>query len=464
MGFSLNNLTLFGLVLAIGIVVDDAIVVVEAVEHHIEHGLSPRDATLRAMEQVSGPVIAVGLVLTAVFVPCAFITGITGQFFRQFALTIAVSTVISAFNSLTLSPALTALLLRPRDKGAVRHRCPPWPSVAAGAWLGWEFLAPWVTRLVDPASLGLSAEASLGWARGRRGCRRGWPVGRSTACWAWFFALFNRGFDYCDQRLRPDASGDCAASQLDRAAGLRRLAGADLLRLRPDAQGLHSVAGQGLSAGQLAIARFGFARAHASGPCGRSNEIAQATDGVKHTVAIAGQSILLDANAPNFGAMYVMLDDFHHRLAPDLTGDAIAARLQARSAAAVTDGTGQRLRRPAGGRAGHRRRFQDHDRRPRRHGARSACKTWPTRSWPSGAARARAEGPVLQFPRQHPLAVPGYRPFSRRTDGRFDGRSVQHAASVTSVRCTSTTSTASAAPGRSTCRPTQDFRQQIERP
>src|SRR5207249_1550999 len=101
LGFSLNNLTLFGLVLAIGIVVDDAIVVVEAVEHHIEHGLAPRAATIQAMEQVSGPVIAVGLVLTAVFVPCAFISGITGQFFRQFALTIAVSTVISTLNSLT---------------------------------------------------------------------------------------------------------------------------------------------------------------------------------------------------------------------------------------------------------------------------------------------------------------------------------------------------------------------------
>src|SRR5207245_656471 len=89
-GFSLNNLTLFGLVLAIGIVVDDAIVVVEAVEHHIEQGLTPRAATIKAMAQVSGPVIAVGLVLSAVFVPCAFIGGITGQFFRQFALTIAV--------------------------------------------------------------------------------------------------------------------------------------------------------------------------------------------------------------------------------------------------------------------------------------------------------------------------------------------------------------------------------------
>ncbi|HMF15386.1 MAG TPA: efflux RND transporter permease subunit, partial [Gemmataceae bacterium] len=114
MHFSLNNLTLFGLVLAIGIVVDDAIVVVEAVEHHIEHGLGPREATIKAMQQVSGPVVAIGLVLSAVFVPAAFISGITGQFFLQFALTIAVSTLISAFNSLTLSPALSALLLKPR--------------------------------------------------------------------------------------------------------------------------------------------------------------------------------------------------------------------------------------------------------------------------------------------------------------------------------------------------------------
>ena len=135
LGFSLNNLTLFGLVLAIGIVVDDAIVVVEAVEHHIEHGMSPREATILAMDQVSGPVIAVGLVLAAVFVPCAFISGIIGQFFRQFALTIAVSTVISAFNSLTLSPALSALLLKPRDKGTVRAVAAP-GFVAGGALAG----------------------------------------------------------------------------------------------------------------------------------------------------------------------------------------------------------------------------------------------------------------------------------------------------------------------------------------
>src|SRR5882757_1525257 len=111
-GFTINTLTLFGLVLAVGIVVDDAIVVVENVERHIEEGLTPRDASRVAMDEVSGPIIAIGLVLCAVFVPMAFISGLSGQFYRQFALTIAFSTVISAFNSLTLSPALAALLLR----------------------------------------------------------------------------------------------------------------------------------------------------------------------------------------------------------------------------------------------------------------------------------------------------------------------------------------------------------------
>ena len=111
-GFSINALSLFGLVLAIGIVVDDAIVVVENVERNIENGLSPRDATIKAMGEVTGPIIAIALVLCAVFVPIAFISGLTGQFYRQFALTIAFSTVISAFNSLTLSPALAVTLLR----------------------------------------------------------------------------------------------------------------------------------------------------------------------------------------------------------------------------------------------------------------------------------------------------------------------------------------------------------------
>ncbi len=115
-GFTVNTLSLFGLVLAIGLVVDDAIVVVEAVEHHIEHGLSPREATLKAMDEVSGPVVAIALVLAAVFIPTAFVPGITGRLYQQFAVTIAVSMLISAFNALTLSPALASKLLRPKKK------------------------------------------------------------------------------------------------------------------------------------------------------------------------------------------------------------------------------------------------------------------------------------------------------------------------------------------------------------
>jgi len=117
LGFSINTLSLFGLVLAIGLVVDDAIVVVEAVEHHIEHGLSPHDAAVKAMHEVSGPVIAIGLILSAVFVPTAFIPGITGRLYQQFAITIAISVLFSAFNALSLSPALAALMLRPRKEG-----------------------------------------------------------------------------------------------------------------------------------------------------------------------------------------------------------------------------------------------------------------------------------------------------------------------------------------------------------
>src|SRR5438270_1146867 len=117
LGFSINTLSLFGLVLAIGLVVDDAIVVVEAVEHHIEHGMSPKDAAFKAMEEVSGPVIAIALILVAVFVPTAFIPGITGRLYQQFAITIAISVLFSAFNALSLSPALSALLLRPKKQG-----------------------------------------------------------------------------------------------------------------------------------------------------------------------------------------------------------------------------------------------------------------------------------------------------------------------------------------------------------
>jgi multidrug efflux pump len=153
LGFSLNTLSLFGLVLAIGIVVDDAIVVVENVERHIELGLSPMDATRQAMKEVSGPIIAIALVLCAVFIPTAFISGLTGQFYRQFALTIAISTVISAINSLTLSPALASRLLLPR--GAPRDRL----QRAA------DFLFGWFFRLFNRAFHRMSTAYSNGVAR-----------------------------------------------------------------------------------------------------------------------------------------------------------------------------------------------------------------------------------------------------------------------------------------------------------
>src|SRR5207237_1642344 len=124
LGFSINTLSLFGLVLAIGLVVDDAIVVVEAVEQHIEHGLSPRDASLKAMDEVSGPVVGIAIIMAAVFIPTAFIPGITGRMYQQFAVTIAVSVLISAFNALTLTPALSALLLPPQRE----LRGPHWAS------------------------------------------------------------------------------------------------------------------------------------------------------------------------------------------------------------------------------------------------------------------------------------------------------------------------------------------------
>ena len=116
LGFSINSLSLFGLVLAIGLVVDDAIVVVEAGEHHIEEGMTPHDAAVRAMEEVSGPVIAIALILSAVFIPTAFIPGITGRLYQQFAVTIAVSVIFSAFNALPSPPRSPAMLLRPKKE------------------------------------------------------------------------------------------------------------------------------------------------------------------------------------------------------------------------------------------------------------------------------------------------------------------------------------------------------------
>ncbi|QJW93182.1 efflux RND transporter permease subunit [Frigoriglobus tundricola] len=270
--FSLNNLTLFGLVLAIGIVVDDAIVVVENVERWLEHGLEPRDAARKAMEEVTGPVIAIALVLTAVFVPCAFIGGVTGAFFRQFAVTIAFSTLISAFNSLTLSPALCALLLRP--KTAPKDA----PTRALDFALGWFF------RLFNRA-FGAGTEwyaRVVGW------------VLRLTlivlAVYGGLLVLTYHEFTSTPTGFVP---------QQDK--------GYLILNVQlPDSASADRT--------QQAMARI--------------EAIARDTPGVDHTVGISGQSLILNANAPNLGSMYIMLKPFAQRTGADQTADAIGRALE----------------------------------------------------------------------------------------------------------------------------------------
>ena len=345
-GFSLNNLTLFGLVLAIGIVVDDAIVVVEAVEHHIEHGMSPRDATVRAMDEVSGPVIAIGLVLSAVFVPCAFITGIVGQFFRQFALTIATSTIISAFNSLTLSPALAALLLRPRaGHGSAAdgkhadefgHEARPRRSealprgayAALGGTIAWMMLrAPLAGRF---RALGLDPTTSAlleGLAAVAAGLGAGLVLAPGLDR---LLALLFRGFNSGFQKATDGYTWFVGA--MLRVSLLVLIGYAGLLFLT-------YVGFTTTPTGFIPSQDKGYLLVNVQLPDSTSVEKTQGVmkrieasvgrlEGVRHTVAIAGQSILLNANAPNYGALYVMLDDFHHRTDPSLSGEAIAARLR----------------------------------------------------------------------------------------------------------------------------------------
>ncbi len=296
-GFSLNNLTLFGLVLAIGIVVDDAIVVVEAVEHHIEHGLNPRDATIRAMEQVSGPVIAIGLVLTAVFVPCAFITGIIGQFFRQFALTIATSTLISAFNSLTLSPALAALLLRPKGHGKAGEVLPSPAYMLIGGWLGWSLLNPWLTG--KPAGLDIQ-----GFTHGRvwllallSGAVAGWALSTpSNWLLSRIFQAFNGGF------LRATNAYTRTIGGLLRISALVMLVYGGLLYLTfwgftRSPSGFIPEQDKGYLLVNVQMPDS-TSLEQTQAMMGAIEKAAQGVKGIEHTVAIAGQSLLLSATRP----------------------------------------------------------------------------------------------------------------------------------------------------------------------
>ena len=273
-GFSLNNLSLFGLVLAIGIVVDDAIVVVENVERNIELGLAPVDATKKAMNEVSGPVIAVALVLCAVFIPTAFVSGITGQFYRQFALTIAVSTVISAFNSLTLSPALSAILL----KG--HHIKKDWLAAGMDRVLGWFF------NLFNKSF----ERTRNGYVRAVGGTvRRG---GIALAVYAGLLLLTWGGFKIVPTGFIPtqDSGYLIVFAQLPEGASLER--------------------------SQKIIAR--------------ASEIARTIPGVNGTVEFPGFNLLVGANLPNAGTMFVSLENFEHRDDPRKSAHAIMGQLYGR--------------------------------------------------------------------------------------------------------------------------------------
>jgi hydrophobe/amphiphile efflux-1 (HAE1) family protein len=346
---------LFGLVLAIGIVVDDAIVVVEAVEHHIEHGLAPKAATARAMELVSGPVVAVGLVLSAVFVPCAFISGITGQFFRQFALTIAVSTVISAFNSLTLSPALSALLLRPRGQGR-QEALPRLAFLLLGGYLGYRMLGTvltdawqdWPVPAWAVQAVAAVAGALAGWLLARP---LNWVLGGA-------FRLFNLGFNR-------------ATGVYTRLVGMSLRVSALVLLVYGGLLGLTWWGFIRTPTGFIPAQDKGYLLVNVQLPDGASVERTEAViqkmnrivlgdeemggsyrgpkpkrgeklyppiEGIADTVAVSGQSILLGANAPNFGAMYLMLEEFHQRTGLGLSDEVIAARLQARFQEEIADG------------------------------------------------------------------------------------------------------------------------------
>jgi multidrug efflux pump len=328
-GFSLNTLTLFGLVLAIGIVVDDAIVVVEAIEHHIEHGMTPRDAAIRAMEEVSGPVVAVGLVLSAVFIPCAFIQGIVGQFFRQFAMTIAISTVISAFNSLTLSPALAVLLLKPRSQGH-GEALPRLGLILAGAWAGYAFLPPYLEMHLAqrlPFALPVAAHVFWPWLGALVGLFGSALAARGVNfLLGWFFRIFNYGFNAVTTGYV------FSVGVLMRLSLVVLLIYGGLLYLTYN---LFNETPTGFIPSQDKGYLLVNVRLPDSASLDRTNEvmrrlekIAGRTPGVEHTVAIAGQSILLGANAPNFGTMYVMLQEFQHRNGKHLSGDEISEKLK----------------------------------------------------------------------------------------------------------------------------------------
>ena len=349
LGFSLNNLSLFGLVLAIGIVVDDAIVVVENVERWMAEGLSPRDASRKAMDEVTGPVIAISLVLCAVFIPTAFMAGISGQFYRQFALTIAASTVISAFNSLTLSPALCALLLKPHahpepaegaPAGKDRHQAHAQPEALPR--LGIVILTALAANvfLLGPLAhaLGVAGEAHGHGVAAPLWLRIAVYAGGAVA--GWFlsrfvnyvlgtgFRLFNRGFD-----LAISAYGASVRLFLRLAVVVLVVYGGMM--------GLTWFTLTHVPVGFIPEQDKGYLVLNAQLPDGASldrsdrlirmlSEKTREVEGVAHTIDLPGYSPILSTNLSNVGGMFVLLAPFEERAGnPELSAPMIAQKLRA---------------------------------------------------------------------------------------------------------------------------------------
>ncbi len=343
LGFSLNNLSLFGLVLAIGIVVDDAIVVVENIERWMARGLPPREATIKAMDEITGPVIAITLVLSSVFIPTAFIAGISGQFYKQFALTIAASTIISAINAMTMAPARAVTLIKPHSKehgGDTREALPRLGVALIGGALAFFFLAPILAHKLglapEPGHHGQSAETVEQLARlwslragvVAAGFFAGWflnaPVNQALL---WFFDLFNWVFDWF------------ARGYGQMVRGILRITTIMLL-LYVGLLGLTAVGFQVVPKGFIPQQDKGYLVVNAQLPDGASLErtdavvarmtrMALADDGVAHTISLPGYSVLTSNNISNSGGMFVVLKPFEERAGKhDLSADAVLARLR----------------------------------------------------------------------------------------------------------------------------------------
>jgi multidrug efflux pump subunit AcrB len=346
LGFSLNNISLFGLVLAIGIVVDDAIVVLENIERQMATGLDARSATIKAMEEITGPVIAITLVLAAVFIPCCFLGGISGEFFRQFAVTIAVSTIISAINALTMTPSRAALIFKVEEKlhvhGHKREALPWWIfGVVAGiatmtfgprimAHFGWRLppeIKEWA-RDTLPSWGPTAVVKAIYFAPGAvLGGLFGWfLIGPVNAGLGWFFRGFNRGFEWMT------AGYGWVVGRVLRVSGVVVLLYGGLLFLTwltftsaPTGFIPQQDKGYLILNVQLQDAA---AVERTQRTMARIEQIARSVEGVQDTVSVAGRSLILDANAPNLGSMYVLLRPFEERRDEALTADAIAAEIQ----------------------------------------------------------------------------------------------------------------------------------------